>query len=164
MANRVKEGKSLLIGSNIETQPTSEFEDSEEDKSVYEELTHTLVAGYYTTSSSRTIDPPHLYQDHLTKEWWPDDRPAFCRQMYARTWGRTVILTEHSHLGLAPLGTREGDEIWVLYGCRTPVVLRNEGAGLCVWVGNTYVHGAMGGEAVEDMEGGYFKEETVMIR
>lgn len=168
MAARVKAAKNALnLYRHHELEAGEELETSDTNSKVlYENLIHALVAGYYTTNSSSTFDPPSLVQDHLTKEWWPDDRPEFCRQVYQRTWGRTVVLTQHMHLGLAPQGTREGDEVWILYGCSTSVVLRRDerGGELRIWVGDAYIHGAMQGEAVEDMEGGYFGEEMVLIR
>jgi len=144
-------------------------EDGKAEKSLYKSLIHTLVAGFYTTTSSRTIDPPALVQDHLTREYWPDDRIEFFKQVYQRTWGRTVIITQHGHLGLAPQGTKVGDEIWVLWGCAAPIILRRDMQGTCEgdtcrWLGDAYVHGAMNGEAVADMEDGWFGEGAVMIR
>lgn len=62
--------------------------------------------------------------------------------------------------GLCPQGTVEGDLICILYGCSVPVVLRdtrNPLQNLYKVIGETYTHGKMEGEAMEDRKG---REET----
>lgn len=65
--------------------------------------------------------------------------------------------------GLAPEGSREGDQIWVINGGRKPVILRpvagahehsgretNDNGLVFTFIGDSYVHGLMNGELVED--------------
>lgn len=69
--------------------------------------------------------------------------------------GRCFFTTKDGYIGLAPLGTKAGDIISVILGCRFPVVLREEPAPgvnpdetrLKV-VGVCYAHGLMSGEAI----------------
>ncbi len=73
--------------------------------------------------------------------------------------GRSFIVTEDGLMGLAPETTRVGDVVAILAGAQTPFVLRSltgdgEGRERFALAGEAYVHGIMGGEAVElDGEG-----------
>lgn len=53
-------------------------------------------------------------------------------------------------MGLVPYGTRRGDIICVVLGCRVPIVLRRALADETQWevVGACYVEGLMNGEAI----------------
>ncbi len=73
--------------------------------------------------------------------------------------GRSFIVTENGLMGLVPGTTQVGDVVAVIAGARTPFVLRSltgdgEGRERFALVGEAYVHGVMGGEAVKlDGEG-----------
>ncbi|PMD13834.1 HET-domain-containing protein [Hyaloscypha hepaticicola] len=127
-------------------------------------LALTLVAGYYTTKTSYTSKPPDLEQDPATREWWPANRPEYFRQVYERTWGRTVIQSEHDRVGLAPKETQKGDEIFIFRGCCTPVILRGREDGAYSWIGDSYICGAMEGEAMVGLKEGIYQEEAIAIR
>lgn len=79
-------------------------------------------------------------------------------------YGRTLFRTRKGYLGLGPRTAQQDDEIWIFAGGRTPFILRElppatpvaEGgdgqAGRHLsrsFVGETYVHGIMSGEAVD---------------
>lgn len=59
-------------------------------------------------------------------------------------------------IGLAPKSTKVGDIVCILLGCTVPVILKQVQDGrvsdLYELVGESYVHGMMDGEAVEDQE------------
>lgn len=58
-----------------------------------------------------------------------------------------LAVTEHRYLILCPPSTQQGDEVWLLRGCRLPMVLRpNEDGQTFRLVGASYVHGFMSGE------------------
>jgi hypothetical protein len=63
--------------------------------------------------------------------------------------GRRVFRTENNYLGVAPRAIRPGDQVWVLKGAGTPLVLREKENGRFTLVGEAYVHGIMHGEVVE---------------
>jgi hypothetical protein len=69
------------------------------------------------------------------------------------TLHRRVFLTDGAYLGLGPQSIKEGDSIWIVSSCRSPLVL---GPSLAssgseyVLRGESYVHGIMFGEAVID--------------
>ena len=70
------------------------------------------------------------------------------------TRARRFFVTADSYMGLAPGEAREGDRVAILYGCSTPVLIRETGNFEAIWrlVGDCYAYGLMDGEAVK-MEG-----------
>jgi hypothetical protein len=62
---------------------------------------------------------------------------------------RRLFRTRGKLLGFGPRDLELGDEVWILAGAKTPVVLRHR-EGTMELLGEGYVHGAMHGE-VEDM-------------
>ena len=56
--------------------------------------------------------------------------------------GRSFFITKGHRLGTAWPGTRKGDKICVLFGSKTPIILRQEEEHWMV-VGDAYLHGAM---------------------
>ena len=66
---------------------------------------------------------------------------------------RRVVFTARSVagtlLGLGPIHVKAGDEVWVLDGLRAPVVLRPLAGGKWEFLGESYVHSTMYGEACE---------------
>ncbi|KAK4442000.1 heterokaryon incompatibility protein-domain-containing protein [Podospora aff. communis PSN243] len=66
-------------------------------------------------------------------------------------WGRSLYTTKGGYLILTTIQAVPGDEIWLIRGCRTPVVLRksSERDGYFI-LGQAYVNGIMNGEALTD--------------
>lgn len=62
--------------------------------------------------------------------------------------GRKFFVSVDGYFGLAPPSTRKGDRIAVLLGAEVPFILRKVGSAFQV-VGESYVHGLMGGEAID---------------
>lgn len=62
---------------------------------------------------------------------------------------RKLITTVKGYLALAPIHTKQGDVVSLLFGCSTPMVLRPIGNHYQL-IGETYVHGIMSGEGTED--------------
>ena len=65
--------------------------------------------------------------------------------------GRRLFRTESGWLGLGPQSLQGGESIWILAAAPTPFALRkavNRGDNAYELVGETYVHGAMHGEAL----------------
>ncbi|KDN65108.1 putative heterokaryon incompatibility protein [Colletotrichum sublineola] len=71
-------------------------------------------------------------------------------------WERRPFLTDSGHLGLGGRSMEEGDAVWVVAGCQSPLVLREvpvasiSGPFSYRLVGEAYLHGIMHGEAVDD--------------
>lgn len=66
-----------------------------------------------------------------------------------RVVNRSLCLTDKGYLGLVPLDTEVNDRVSILYGRKTPYILRAERQNFSL-VGETYLHGLMNGEALED--------------
>ncbi|KAF2025760.1 hypothetical protein EK21DRAFT_92947 [Setomelanomma holmii] len=75
---------------------------------------------------------------------------------------RRIVTTKTGFLGLAPAEAEAGDSIAIPYGCDNPVVLRSCKDGYR-YVGECYIDGLMDGEAIEAVERGEYKEETITI-
>ena len=69
---------------------------------------------------------------------------VFVRQLR----GNRVASTSINTLANVPECTEEGDEIWIVYGCRTPFLLRNTERGYLM-VGECFVDGIMDGQALK---------------
>jgi ankyrin repeat protein len=68
---------------------------------------------------------------------------------------RRLFRTAKGYLGLAPRSTQPGDQVWLLAGARVPFILRrgeDDGSDTYRFIGETYLHGVMHGEAVEGKE------------
>jgi hypothetical protein len=63
--------------------------------------------------------------------------------------GKSLCVTTSGRICLTPSETRVGDSVAILYGGRTPYVLRPVGEDF-EFVGESYVHGLMKGEALKD--------------
>jgi hypothetical protein len=88
-----------------------------------------------------------------------DDTGQFLRirQFHlAGCWNRALFRTGHgSLLGLGPVGVEEGDQVWLVGGCKAPLILRRTPGVLDYpsygLIGHAYVHSIMYGEAVDPM-------------
>ncbi|KAM5343075.1 hypothetical protein ACJ41O_014041 [Fusarium nematophilum] len=72
---------------------------------------------------------------------------------------RRFAVTAGGYFVLGPDIMQQGDVVVVLYGGRTPFLLRRTQGGAWILVGECYVHGLMDGEA---LEGGLMEEEFVI--
>ncbi|KAI1108568.1 heterokaryon incompatibility protein-domain-containing protein [Nemania sp. NC0429] len=101
--------------------------------------------------ASMSGKPRHTEAEHVpngTQEQFTNDYGSDSHNTDGETEFQTLF-------GLGPPNMLEGDYICILDGCSVPVVLReqmeNESMEL---IGETYVHGKMEGEAMEDLENG----------
>lgn len=89
-------------------------------------------------------DWDRYFQDRSSSS---EDYEAFIRDELI---GRGIFCSSEGYMGLVPYGTRRGDIICVVLGCRFPIVLRRALADETQWevVGACYVEGLMNGEAI----------------
>ncbi|KAF2259968.1 hypothetical protein CC78DRAFT_523987 [Lojkania enalia] len=83
---------------------------------------------------------------------FPDIQP-YAGAHHVAYGGRRLFQTEKGFLGLGPASLKFGDEVWVVYGSKVPILLRSsdvhpEGR-YYTMVGAAYVHGIMHGEAAK---------------
>jgi hypothetical protein len=67
------------------------------------------------------------------------------------------------HMGISIRGIKEGDVICVLLGCQLPIVIRPDGHHYRV-VGAAYVDKLADGEAIADLESGFYDLECIELR
>ena len=67
------------------------------------------------------------------------------------THNRRLFVTEKGYLGIAPATTELGGAVCVLFGSQMPMDLRQEDDHW-LFVGQTYIHGIMDGEALEGVD------------
>ncbi|GME56439.1 HET-domain-containing protein [Neofusicoccum parvum] len=70
------------------------------------------------------------------------------------SWNRLLFVTDNGYIGIGPLNTEPGDEVFSLVGGHVPHVLkrRSEGEQVFAFKGESYVHGIMDGELWPDPE------------
>ncbi|EMD60274.1 hypothetical protein COCSADRAFT_250578 [Bipolaris sorokiniana ND90Pr] len=71
-----------------------------------------------------------------------------------------LFLTGRGYLGVGSISLLEQDSIWVVPGCRVPLILREINSHTFQVVGGAYVHGFMQGEALES--GPIFRNVTLV--
>ena len=70
----------------------------------------------------------------------------FCHSMFLRPFR-----TKTGFFGIGTQCLREGDTVWIVPGCRVPLIFRkSEQSAHRQLVGGAYVHGVMNGEALKD--------------
>ena len=67
------------------------------------------------------------------------------------TTNRLIYTTSKRYMGIAPDTSVLGDTIGILFDSQLPATLREEG-GHWLFVGLTYVHGIIDGEALKDLD------------
>ena len=80
---------------------------------------------------------------------WSHAHAQFRLEFNLAAGRRRLIRTREGLLGLGPTHTCQGDELWVLAGARTPVVLHRLENGHHQFVGQAYVHGTMHGKVTD---------------
>ena len=73
--------------------------------------------------------------------------------MKKATFGRRLVWTEQGYMGLAPAAAKVGDQVCALLGGQVLYVLREQAnSGVHEFIGESYVHGLMDGEAMNREE------------
>ncbi|KNG82102.1 Ankyrin and HET domain protein [Aspergillus nomiae NRRL 13137] len=82
----------------------------------------------------------------------PGDGIEYHEALRSKHGRRRLFVTEKRYLGLGPASMLDGDEVWVVPGAGAALVLRPVEQGTFTLIGEAYVHGAMNGEAVEQID------------
>lgn len=85
-------------------------------------------------------------QENVDKENY-EQLVRYGSAVFSATQGRRLFVTKKGYLGLCPRSTRLGDKVVVLFGGKTPYILRKVKKGQHEFLGECYVHGLMNGEA-----------------
>jgi hypothetical protein len=78
-------------------------------------------------------------------------------------FNRKFIVTLKGRMGIGPTETQPGDLISVIFGGEVPYILRTQEGGF-LFVGESYIHGLMDGEAVQAWQRGELVEEILELR
>jgi hypothetical protein len=78
-------------------------------------------------------------------------------------FNRSLVVTSNGRMGIGPEGTRPGDFIAVIFGGGVPYILRKQESGY-LFVGESYIHGLMDGEAVQARDQGELAEEILELQ
>lgn len=76
--------------------------------------------------------------------------------------GRRFFVSGDGYFGLAPPNARKGDRVAVLCGTETPFLLQKTDSAFQV-VGESYVHGLMNGEAVDEWRLGLREVRRIVL-
>lgn len=91
------------------------------------------------------------WTEHLSDGEYEDavnGTKTYFHAVHRSTKNRRIFITDEGHIGLAPLDTKAGDSLVVLFGSRFPIILRPAADQTWVVVGHCYAHGLMDGEAI----------------
>ncbi|KAK4442544.1 heterokaryon incompatibility protein-domain-containing protein [Podospora aff. communis PSN243] len=103
-----------------------------------------LVSGTQSTQSAPSVTPPGMGAEKAV-----ECKGAFVGSFW-RSWTRKFAVTKHGYFCLLPRAARPTDEIWIIRGCKVPLVLRpstdRRTIGMYQLVGHGFVHGIMHGE------------------
>ena len=101
--------------------------------------------------ASFEISRKNIYRIINTKQYIaldnsPEDK-LYIAQVRSSIRGRSFFTTDDGYVGLAPTATKLGDQVSVLLGCQSPLVLRPCGDGSYKVMGECYIDGFMDGAA-----------------
>lgn len=105
-----------------------------------------------------TEDGSDTGEDFLVpfREHPPMDFVNVFLERFQHLWAsRAFAITERGYMGFVRPGTRVGDEVCILYGCPSPLVIRSDGCEYLL-VGDCCFEGMMRGEMVRRQEEGEF--------
>jgi Heterokaryon incompatibility protein (HET) len=117
----------------------------------------------YLSAIESQIDYSHIQA--LEDKAARGDPQLFEMEMAAPLINRRFIVTQNGYYGLAPPTAREGDSCCVIFGARTPFIVRHVAdlSSHYEFIGEAYVHGMMKGEIVEMCAAGEFQEEDIIL-
>jgi hypothetical protein len=91
---------------------------------------------------------------------WNDD---YVKVVELHCGYRRFFITEKGYLGLGPNKIETGDQVCILFGGKTPFILRKVEEHYKL-IGEAYIHGIMNGEIVQQWEAGELSEQWFEIR
>ena len=127
---------------------------------VGEAFCRTICAGYFADSFVPPVEWLPTYRDtkfHMDsvledpnstpKGWDSQRRSSFWANVFNIVAGRCFYTTFEGYIGLAPEAAEPDDQVCVLLGCQSPLLLRPKEIGFHEVVGECYIHGLMDGAA-----------------
>ena len=128
-----------------------------DDVSIMEALCRTLCCNRFAESylppkqgSPRFQESQDYVLRIMKSNALPTYRP-FYESVFYSTMGRAFFATAEGHIGLAPHRLRPGDQVCIILGCQSPLVLRANKDGDYIVIGECYVHGLADGAGLLGM-------------
>jgi len=92
------------------------------------------------------------------------DTPPFLYEVEVeKAHGRCFVITKSGRFGLVPGLAQPEDVCCICPGIKAPLILRPREDGRYGFVGDSYIHGVMGGEVMEQLEKGEMKLENIVL-
>jgi hypothetical protein len=141
----------------------------------------TLTAGMFSRTLSEFESHAAAFLLFFLLKIEPAISPAYIEAMESKAAGgdpklgaieitrplvsRRFIITRAGRYGLAPVKARKGDSCCVLFGAKTPFIVRPvaDSPDIYQLIGEAYVHGMMKGEVLEMCAQGKFQEENIIL-
>ncbi|KAH8199791.1 hypothetical protein TruAng_006072 [Truncatella angustata] len=120
----------------------------------FESDTRKIMLGQEVPSESRSARYWLQHVEYDAVDWIRNLR-FVCKKL-------AMVETKGSRLGLGPVGSQKGDEVWILPGSHYPLLLR-KADGVRKFVGMCRINGLMDGEVFEQVERGILHLEEVSI-
>jgi hypothetical protein len=112
------------------------------------------AATVYLTLAKTSIRPDMIKTPPWALRSAPAEPDLFCLRASGVLYKRKVVLTKRGYIGLAPLETRKGDVCAIVFGCRTPCILREADVeGAYRYVGSMYMPGKTMTDILDDNGG-----------
>ncbi len=124
------------------------------DESVEDALCRTLHCNRFSESYLPYIQGlPHLQdsRDAMLRIFRSNEWSSSLDSIFTLIKGRVFFTTEEGHIGLAPHRIDPGDQVCIVLGCQSPLVLRKNEVGDHEVIGECYLHGVMDGAGLLGM-------------
>ena len=148
--------KALLIGgviiSSLEEDPEASQEILKTLQAIERKCPHPAIpsSGEFTALSESIIQDPTQFHAELQQLYARNTYRWFISPTPSGLKGKSLCRTSRGYLGLFPYSAEVGDEVWLLKGARVFHLLKKSSGdeGLREFLGESYVHGLMQGEAL----------------
>jgi hypothetical protein len=132
-------------------------------KESFKHRNETFVAGLAGPTRERREESRRRMTEEIKKEPSMVPRSLSNAGIEKYALGRRFFFTESGRYGLGPRDTQDGDVIVIIFGLPVPFVLRKVEDGHYQVVGESYVHGIMKGEMIEQYELGMQEMRTIKL-
>lgn len=115
----------------------------------------------YRDHIKRVIQSTHLGEETETVHASEDARNY--EYPVGLTFNRSLVYTEGGRLGLGTSLQEHGDRCCIIFGLKTPFIIREQAGGRFRLVAACYVNGVMNGELMEQIQSGDLQEESITL-
>ncbi|KAL8646965.1 MAG: hypothetical protein Q9226_006629, partial [Calogaya cf. arnoldii] len=95
-----------------------------------------------------TLEMASQYIRRLSHDSTAEAQPSYLSRVKYYMKGRYFFTTKQGYIGLLPEAGKRGDQVYVILGCQSPLLLRRMESGNMVVIGECYIHALMTGDAL----------------